>query len=81
MVVPITPKGSTVEAGQPVALFMMPPSSDYEVTRDGQRILINKVVKESRTNHRSAQLEAGKIGVPDRGANSPSESYRRNRPR
>jgi serine/threonine protein kinase/Tol biopolymer transport system component len=46
MAVPITPKGSTVEAGKPVALFTLPSLSDYEVTRDGQRILINKVVKD-----------------------------------
>jgi eukaryotic-like serine/threonine-protein kinase len=35
--------GPTVDAGTPVALFPLRPGSTYDVTRDGQRFLINTV--------------------------------------
>ena len=46
MSVAITSKGSSVEAGRPVALFTRPPLSDWDPAPDGQRFLINKVVKD-----------------------------------
>jgi Tol biopolymer transport system component len=47
MAVPITIDGSAIEAGTPVALFTLPPNSDYAASRDGQRFLVNKIVKDA----------------------------------
>jgi Tol biopolymer transport system component len=51
MAVPISvnPHGSTVEAGTPVPLFSVRVGSDYDVTPDGQRFLINTPTGESST--------------------------------
>ena len=46
MSVAITSKGSSIEAGRPAALFTRPPLSDWAPAPDGQRFLINKVVKD-----------------------------------
>jgi eukaryotic-like serine/threonine-protein kinase len=47
MVVPIRSSASSVEAGRPLVLFALPPGSSYDVSRDGQRFLVSKVVKEA----------------------------------
>jgi dipeptidyl aminopeptidase/acylaminoacyl peptidase len=53
MTVPIQSAGQTLEAGAPIALFQtrivrfpVPQKSQYAVTRDGQRFLINTIVSE-----------------------------------
>ena len=47
MAVSITMNGSTVEAGKPAPLFLMPPQSEFAVSADGQRFLVNKIVKDA----------------------------------
>ena len=51
MAVPVAlnPAGPTVDAGTPVALFPLRPGSTYDVTRDGQRFLINTVREDAAT--------------------------------
>ncbi len=51
MAVPVALKadGSNVEVGTPVALFPLRPGSEYSVTRDGQRFLINTLTENAAT--------------------------------
>jgi eukaryotic-like serine/threonine-protein kinase len=44
---PITMNGSAIEADKPVVLFTLPPESAYAASRDGQRFLVSKIVKEA----------------------------------
>ena len=44
---PITLTKSTIELGNPAPLFTLPAQSDYTASRDGQRFLVNKIVKEA----------------------------------
>ncbi len=46
MGVPVTVKGSTVEAGTPAALFSLSPGSEYAASPDGQRFLVNTLVED-----------------------------------
>ena len=45
MAVPIKANGTKVDPGTPVALFPIV-SSDYAVSADGQRFLVNRIVQE-----------------------------------
>jgi Tol biopolymer transport system component len=47
MVVPIKWDASLVEAGKPLVLFTLPQGSSYAVSRDGQRFLVSRIVKEA----------------------------------
>jgi serine/threonine protein kinase/Tol biopolymer transport system component len=47
MAVPVTPNGSKVDAGTPVALFPVPVGVGYDVSADGQRFLVVPVTKEA----------------------------------
>ena len=55
MAMPITLSGSASEAGRPVALFTLAPASEsarfvgseYAASRDGQKFLVSKIVKEA----------------------------------
>ena len=47
LAVSIVMKGSTVEAGKPAPLFLLPPQSEFALSADGQRFLINKIVKDA----------------------------------
>lgn len=47
MSVSISVTGSTIETGTPVPLFTLPPQFDYAASRDGQRFLVNKIVKDA----------------------------------
>jgi Tol biopolymer transport system component len=50
MAVPVMVQGNgRLEAGTPAALFPIPPGASYDITRDGQRILINKPVGQATT--------------------------------
>jgi Tol biopolymer transport system component len=46
MEVPVTTDGPRAEAGTPVALFSLPPGTTFEPAPDGQRFLINEIVKD-----------------------------------
>jgi len=47
MSVPMSINASSIAAGNPVALFALPPQSDFAVSGDGQRFLVNKIVKDA----------------------------------
>jgi Tol biopolymer transport system component len=47
MVMPIKWDGASAETGKPLVLFTLPPASSYAASRDGQRFLVSKVVKEA----------------------------------
>jgi Tol biopolymer transport system component len=47
MVVSIKGDGPSVVAGKPLVLFTLPPASTFAGSRDGQRFLVSKVVKEA----------------------------------
>jgi len=47
MTIPISMNGTTIQFGNPTALFPLPPASVFDVSRDGKRFLITKVVKEA----------------------------------
>ena len=47
MVVPIKWDASLVEAGKPLVLFTLPQGSSYAVSRDSQRFLVSRIVKEA----------------------------------
>ena len=50
MAVPVTVQANgKLEAGTPTALFLIPQGAAYDVTRDGQRILISKPVGQATT--------------------------------
>jgi hypothetical protein len=46
MSVPVATNGPRAEAGSPDALFSLTPGATFEVAPDGQRFLINEIVKE-----------------------------------
>jgi len=47
MAVSIELNGSTFEAGKPAPLFLLSPQSEFAVSPDGQRFLVNKIVKDA----------------------------------
>jgi serine/threonine protein kinase len=47
MAMPIRLNTSTIEPGTPAPLFALPAQSGYAASRDGQRFLVNKIVKDA----------------------------------
>jgi hypothetical protein len=45
--VPLTPRGTTMQVGAPTSLFRLPAFSEYAISPDGQRFLVNKITNVS----------------------------------